>query len=238
MKINDMNTNLTIWNNLKSSFSLPEQYPFMIKGELDTTLFNTLLNLYRDIEYQPLDNWKGSQQYKGRCFHYNDYVPRAMNSQYSNEYEAIDKRYSYDSTLCFHQPCNVGFDILNTLPFNTVRSKLARLESGIYQGDWHSDEDVREVVKLVIPMKTSDSYKFQIESKPSLTLPLGYALLFDASIPHRVLSDGHDQMYRDYLIFSIPLWWNINHDEVVPSKHFGKNIPECILKEYTLFKND
>lgn len=240
LAIKDMDSNLTIWENLKSSFSIPEQQPFKVIGELDVTVFNDILQMYRDtLCHTFMDDWKGSKKYRGRCFHYNDYAPKAFDAQYSNEYESVDKRYTYESTLCFYKPTKLGSTFQDLFyPFQPVRSKIARLEAGEYEGDWHSDEDVREVVKLVIPVKTSNSYMIQLEGSEPFNLSLGQALLFDASVPHRILSDGYDNAHRDYLIFSIPVWWMVNGGVVSISDYYGKSIPHTFLKETNLFKND
>lgn len=240
MKIEDMDHEKTIWNNLKSFYDIPLHDRTFAQGMLNSASLSRIMSIYNDhVSHANMDMWNHSEIYKGRCFNYHPNVNQFIDQQYVNDFHSDDMRYSYESSLCFHHQTSIGkyFDKV-FYPFDFVRSKIARVEPKTFYGNWHHDEDIRECLKVIIPVKTSYSYYFQLEGKPAISTQVGDIIAFDASIPHRIFSDGVDKDHRDYLIFNIPIWWSISDNQIKPSKYYGRNIIQTFIEETDLVKID
>lgn len=235
LQFNSMNGNLTLWENTKAFFDIPEQSPFKAVLDVDETIINDILYHYGSIPNEQYRSWKGSTRYTGIPL---NYCPLDSYLTYRDVYEHTDRRLSYKSTIAFNAYTDTGLYFKSFIePFNFVRGKIARLSPGKFIGDWHTDEDSSEVLKVVVPLRTDDSYTFQIEGKPPFNLSVGQALLFDASVPHRILCDGKSTTYRDYLILSIPVWFSIDGNlNISKSDYFGQSIPHVVYERCSLFK--
>lgn len=234
LSFNKMKTNLTLWENTKAFFSIPNYESFKAVGEIDDHILTILQTMYNGLTDDMFIPWKGSSRYLGIPL---NYCPIDA-VKYDSVYNTKDKRLSYESSWAFSSYNELGESISMVVePFKFVRGKIARLTTGKYEGDWHTDEDPREVLKIVIPLKTDDSYKFQIEGSPPFRLSVGEVLLFDASIPHRVLCDGISTNHRDYLILSLPIWFHIDQNlNIKRSAYFGLSIPNAFYQETKLFR--
>lgn len=236
----EMDRDLTLWENTKAFFSIPEYEPFIARIPLTNSISTQLYDTYvSHLLKHPKDIWVGNDDYMGICFNYHPFVPRNMLSQYSDYYTTDDKRLSYESSLIFTQYTKAGTYFKGLFdPFPFVRSKLARLKGGIaFNGDWHRDEDPREVLKVVIPMRTGTSFKFQIQGHEPITPIVGEAIVFDASIPHRVISDGSDDTHRDYLIFNVPIWLLVDDDmNISKTEFFGCPLVHCLYENCNIFE--
>lgn len=233
LRFDQMDESLTLWENTKAFFSMPNHAPFKAIGHVADHTLTTIQSVYNGVADDMFIPWKGSQRYLGIPLNYCPIMPIT----YDNLYRTSDKRLSYESSWAFSAYNELGNSLSDIVkPFSFVRGKIARLTTGVYEGDWHADEDPREVLKVVIPLRTDSSYKFQIQGSSSFNLQVGEALMFDASIPHRVLCDGTSTTARDYLILSVPAWFHVDTElNVTKTDFFSESIPNTFYEKTNLF---
>ena len=233
----DLNTNKTIWENLKDHYKLKPQLPFYILGDVDKNLFKYIMYSMKLLTMGSI-SWKGSEQYYGICFNYNPSIEGKF-YQYSQYYESDNRLLSYENTLGFYEYNPVGYAFSELFhPFYPVRSKIATLMGGEFIGDWHTDEDPRECVKVLIPVKTDESHMIQIEGKEPFHIPLGKALVFDASVPHRIICNDRNSDIRHYLVFSLPIWWKVSKKGIECTDFINMSIPEAFIYNTNFFIRD
>lgn len=208
-----MDENKTIQENILDIYDIPIQAPFMILGDINSDVYGRIL-MHKNEMVNSLVSWNNDDYYYGKCLNYNPNL-KGEYYQYSCFYHSEQRMYGYENSLGFFKKNYYGelFDGL-FYPYEFVRSKVSKLKCRKYIGDWHKDEDQREVVKVVIPLTGNNSYLFQIEGRKPFHIPLGCALAFDSSVPHRIICNSDNDVDRLCLVFSVSVLWNVDENGV------------------------
>jgi hypothetical protein len=100
-----------------------------------------------------------------------------------------------------------------------LRSRLATINSKYvpekYRESygWHKDEYVFENLRINIPIKTNETFLFQILNKPSTHLSVGNVYSWDTNIAHRVFPTTEDDASRTHLVLGFSPWFDYNEEE-------------------------
>lgn len=223
-----MDKTKTIWENINEKFYIPKEKPFMVMGDIKPDLYKILKWHVSEIRNSVM-SWNKSDSYYGVCLNYNPCL-KGEYYQYSEYCEIDSGMNSYEDSLGFFKKNYYGLLFHGLFhPFDFVRSKLSILKGNQFIGDWHRDEDQREVVKVVVPITGGDSYKFQIEGMEPFTIPLGQALVFDASTYHRLLCESNGVSDRVCLVFSVTVHWSVDDTGIT----FTGDSNKTILQQFT-----
>jgi len=142
-----------------------------------------------------------------------------------------------DETIQEH----LGF-LLNRFNFHISRSRVAYLflygEEPNSDKGWHVDESTSQLLRVNIPLQTSDEHAIEWNDKV-YKLELGKAYLWNTRQPHRttMIKKVTTKQPRINLVLGLTPWldYNSNTDTYTPNKYFGKSINE-IVKERLFVK--
>ena len=131
---------------------------------------------------------------------------------------------SYDQNLC---P-----DLLKGLgPFPTVRCKITQMSNKSLaaalssQQGWHRDESPYEVLRVVVPLSSDNTYFFQLDNLAPEALIPGYVYAFDQRRYHRVFSNEPSELDRIHLVLSFVTWFDQTGDGWKPNSFHGRRHP-------------
>lgn len=211
----------TVWENLNDVYLLPTKQPFKAYGNVNPKIFSELIDIYQSIPLDFFFEWGNQTGYKGICLNYSPLCELDHINQYSKPYcEGLG---GYQDSLSFYKYTDLGaiiYQTIGNIPF--VRSKIT-MTKGVLDGQWHSDEDARESVKVVVPLTYDNNCYFQIEGSPAFNIEHGKALVFDSSLKHRVIKRS-EKVSRGCLVLSIPVWFTVNDMGIEFSDLFGSTI--------------
>lgn len=229
-----------IFKSLKKRYKLKP-----IKNKQDSFLSKTLRNknlITRFVNYYnnaPKHRWINQPWYYGTGLHYsNKCNVQPITSQICGG--ALNHT-EYENTLLFDHP--VDSTLLDDISiFPMVRSKITTIESNApdniskQQNLWHSDETPFEVLRVIVPLETSDEYLFQLDNCEPVNLKVGMIYAFDQSIPHRIFKTSNISLInRTHLILSYVTWFNRIDNVWVPNNYANKLHPlEIFLKHIDL----
>ena len=136
---------------------------------------------------------------------------------------------------------HLGF-FLDKFNFHISRSRVAYLfvygEEPNSDKGWHVDEPTSQLLRVNIPLQTSDEHAIEWNNKV-YQLEVGKAYLWNTRIPHRVtmVKKVETKEPRINLVLGLTPWLNYdtNTDIYTPNKYFGKSINE-IVKEKLFVK--
>jgi hypothetical protein len=135
---------------------------------------------------------------------------------------------------------HLGF-FLDKFNFHISRSRVAYIfgynEEPSDRG-WHVDEPTSQLLRINIPLQTSDEYVIEWNNKV-YQLEIGKAYLWNTRKPHRpaVIKKVVTKQPRINIVLGLTPWldYNANTDTYTPNKYFGKPINE-IVKERLFIK--
>ena len=135
---------------------------------------------------------------------------------------------------------HLGF-FLDKFNFHISRSRVAYLYGYGQEANikgWHVDEPTSQLLRINIPLQTSDEYAIEWKDKV-YQLELGKAYLWNTRMPHRIsiVKKVESKEPRINLVLGLTPWlnYNPNTDTYTPNKYFGKSINE-IVKERLFVK--
>lgn len=100
-----------------------------------------------------------------------------------------------------------------------LRSRLATINSKYVPArsrdsfGWHKDEYVFENLRINIPIKTDETFLFQIVDKSPVHLSVGNAYSWDTNIAHRVYPTTEEDRSRTHLVLGFSPWFDYDEDE-------------------------
>lgn len=110
-------------------------------------------------------------------------------------------------------------DFMDGFKRHKLRSRLATINSKYVPVNrrqsygWHKDEYVFENLRINIPIKTDETFLFQIVDKPSTHLSVGNAYSWDTNIPHRVYPTTGEDRSRTHLVLGFSPWFDYDDEE-------------------------
>ena len=235
--------------------------------ELGLPSAETILQGVKKIEAKVgLTSWrtKGttSEKYKGFGLTYNPTFFDKSESRYSqvwgspllHQVYGLEKgagdhtqlKDTYHDTFGFRKidetiPEHLGF-LLNRFNFHISRSRVAYLfgygEEPNSDKGWHVDEPTSQLLRVNIPLQTSDEHAIEWNDKV-YKLELGKVYLWNTRMPHRVsiVKKVETKEPRINLVLGLTPWldYNSNTDTYTTNKYFGRSINE-IVKERLFVK--
>lgn len=135
-------------------------------------------------------------------------------------------------------------DVFDKINGAVLRSRVGYFYSSVIpypnKMGWHIDEMQHTMLRLVIPVKTTDNYFLEIDGsddygnteKAEYTLELGKAYIWNNRIPHRVTA--RKKTYKDdpriHVIVGFSPWFNYSKEEdcFYPNDNHGMTIEEII----------
>ena len=131
--------------------------------------------------------------------------------------------------------------LLDRFRFPIIRSRVAYIfghgKTPTDKG-WHLDEPTNEVLRLNIPLQTSDEYAIEVENKTYI-LEVGKVYLWNTRLPHRptIVKKVESLQPRINIVLGISPWLNYDkeNDSFSKNEYFGKPVNE-IVKEKLFVK--
>ena len=103
---------------------------------------------------------------------------------------------------------------------------------------WHLDEPTNEVLRLNIPLQTSEEYAIEVENK-TYVLEIGKVYLWNTRLPHRptILKKVESLQPRINIVLGVSPWldYDKENDSFSKNEYFGKPVNE-IVKEKLFVK--
>ena len=114
-----------------------------------------------------------------------------------------------------------------------TRSRLGILKGVAFEGPWHRDSEIFELVRLNIPVTGDDSFIFEFEGQEPYSLKVGKAYTWQTRETHRVMCVKNTEMYRANMVIGLSPWLSYNKEERYwyPNQFFGKKHPYDIFIE-------
>jgi len=133
-------------------------------------------------------------------------------------------RNSYFDTFGFRKypPCITEtplLDFFKDFKRSSVRGRLAVINSQYVPPErrdkfgWHKDESVFENLRINIPIKTDNTFMFQLLGKPPEHLAYGNMYSWDTNLAHRVFPTTDDVNRRVHLVLGFSPWFDYNEEE-------------------------
>lgn len=219
---------VTIYSSLKKEHKLRNikrnSAPFLSKPLINYDLIPRFLTYY---QHAAKHTWIDQPWYEGTGLHYSD---KCKISPITKQVCGGNTHADYSNTMLFDTPVNN--EILSDIEtFPLVRSKITRF-FGVKDGgtihearSWHRDEHPHEVLRIIIPLETSDEYMFQLDNYEAINLKVGMIYAFDQSILHRVFKKSKSFVNRTHLILSYVTWFRKCNDNWLPTEYAGKVHP-------------
>jgi hypothetical protein len=224
---------VTVFSRLKKQYKLKpieqKTNQKIISRPLTNPDFLTRVKKYWDSA--PKHAWPDTPYYTGTGLHWSkncSITPETL--QVCGNHDA---RKDYNDTLLYKE-C-LAPDLLKGIsPFPMVRCKIGCLNSTAAIGfnqknSWHRDETPYEVLRVIVPIETHSSYRFQMDNEPDINLEHGKIYAFDQSLYHRVFSTDITDKTRLHLILSFVCWFSLEDDKWIPSPWFNKTHPMDLL---------
>jgi hypothetical protein len=157
--------------------------------------------------------------------------------QLKNSYHDTFGFCKIDETIQEH----LGF-FLDRFNFPISRSRVAYYfgygDEPSKDGGWHVDEPTCQLLRVNIPLQTSDEHVIEWTDK-TYKLEIGKAYLWNTRQPHRpaIIKKVTTKQPRINIVLGLTPWlnYNINTKTYTPNKYFGKPINE-IVKERLFVK--
>jgi len=218
---------VTVFKSLKTTYklkSIPWKYNKVITRPLTKTeLINKVISYWDSVEHHV---WPDAPYYTGTGLHYNKNcslkpVTKQLCGNHGN-------RTDYQDTLQYDQliPQNLLDDLSG---FALVRCKIGCLNgkklTNYNINNWHTDETPFEVLRVIVPIVSDPSYRFQIENHSDCWLEPGNIYAFDQRQYHRIFTTTSSNISRIRLILSFVTWFNKIDGNWAPSEYCGKIHP-------------
>lgn len=226
-----------IFKNLKKKYkikSIVNNGPkFLFKPIHNSSLIQKFLSYYNQAEKH---KWVNQPWYYGTGLHYSttcNILPvtkQVCGGSFNNP--------DYENTMLFDQPV-VDSLLENIEYFPLVRCKITTIQHNVPINSardknlWHKDETPFEVLRVIIPLETSDEYLFQLDNHAPVNLKVGMVYAFDQNIYHRVYKEDNTSVVdRTHLILSYVTWFTKDNGEWIPNEFTGKIHPLEIFDNY------
>lgn len=219
---------MTIFKNLKKKYNLRAVrrtvLPLQFKPLKNKEIIHRFLEYYRTAEKF---SWHKQPWYQGTGLHYSkscDIQPPAAQVCGGGH-----KNSDYQNTMLFDQP--IDQTILKSIEFfPLVRCKITSMlpvDGGNANEKflWHKDETPHEVLRIIVPLETSNEYQFQLDNYQPICLEVGNIYAFDQSILHRVFKTTDSLVPRTHLILSYVTWFDRIDECWIPNQYAGKVHP-------------
>lgn len=129
------------------------------------------------------------------------------------------------------------YDFIKGFKRHKLRSRLATINSKYVPAaqrekfGWHKDEYVFENLRINIPIKTDETFLFQILNKPTTHLSVGNAYSWDTNIAHRVFPTTEEDKSRTHLVLGFSPWFDYieEEDAFVSNEFYGEMHPIDML---------
>lgn len=151
-------------------------------------------------------------------------------------------RNTYFDCLGFRKPApcvtDTGLnDIVSNFKRSIIRSRIGIINSQyVNESDrdkflWHRDETVFENLRINIPIKTDETFMFEIEGRSPTHLKLGNIYSWDTNISHRVFPTTTESKSRIHLVFGFSPWFDYLPDEdaYISNEFYGEMHPIDML---------
>lgn len=181
--------------------------------------------------------WKNQPWYQGTGLHYsiNCEITPFAKQVCGGGYDNVD----YQNTMLFDLPINNQlFDDMEIFPL--VRCKVTGI-LGNYQGGgsnenflWHRDERPHEVLRVIIPLQTSQEYQFQLDNCKPVVLETGMVYAFDQSVWHRIYKKSTTSIDRIHLVLSYVTWFDKTGKHWLPNQYAGNVHPLDLFEQINL----
>ena len=155
----------------------------------------------------------------------------------------FNKAQSYKKILqkkCYFKKIIINFSKVNTalldrFNFHISRSRVAYIfgygEEPKKEGGWHVDEPTSQLLRVNIPVQTSDEYVMQWGDK-TYQLELGKAYLWNTRKTHRptIIKKVETKEPRINIVMGLTPWLEYDGitDTYTKNKYFGKPIKEIV----------
>jgi hypothetical protein len=153
-------------------------------------------------------------------------------------------RNSYFDTLAFrhYPPCvtETGLkDFFDSFKSSSVRARLAVINAQYVTEEarpkfgWHKDETVFENLRINIPIKTDETFMFQLLNQTPEHLHYGNMYSWDTYLPHRVFPNTDEVRNRIHLVLGFCPWfdYNVEEDSWTSNEFYGEMHPIDMLVE-------
>jgi hypothetical protein len=198
--------------------------PILYKPLQNKDIISKFLQYYTTAEKF---TWHKQPWYHGTGLHYSDIsevkplAAQVCGGGYNN--------LEYQNTMLFDKPINPtllqGIDY-----FPLVRCKITSMLpiSGGNSNEnflWHKDEKPHEVLRVIVPLESSNEYQFQLDNYMPMYLEPGNVYAFDQSCLHRIYKVAQPLQVRTHLVLSYVTWFDKVKDEWIPNEYAGKIHP-------------
>ena len=234
-------------------------YEFTLE-ELGLPSTDQILEGVKKIEQEvELQGWRTKhgthQKYKGFGLTYNptffdkteNIYHQVWGSKLLDQYYGLEKgagdhtqiKDTYHDTFGFRKIDDViqkhlGF-FLDKFNFHISRSRVAYIfgygEEPKKEGGWHVDEPTNQLLRVNIPVQTSDEYVMQWDDK-TYHLELGKAYLWNTRRPHRptIIKKVETKEPRINIVMGLTPWLEYDNitDTYIKGKYFNKPIKEIV----------
>jgi len=167
----------------------------------------------------------GSPNIQDGKFTTHNYTPEQTKNSYWDSHGMIKRtkasRYKSISQLLDHSKRTIMKSRVATCHGNT-KSMLEE------NRNFHTDAPNHFAIRINIPVKTSNTYFFRIESRREpIFLETGWAYTFNNEIPHKVYTARPSNKARTHLVLAFSPWWDYNaeEDSWTSNEFFGKKHP-------------
>lgn len=138
--------------------------------------------------------------------------------------------------------------VFNKIYGAIMRSRVSYLYSSDFRFDnpkqnWHIDEYAWQMIRLIIPVKTTDNFVIRIDGddgignslKTEFSPELGKVYMWNNRIPHQMAPLEVKDDPRIYIIIGFSPWFNFKDGKYVPNENWG--FPISTIVENQLFIN-
>ena len=137
--------------------------------------------------------------------------------------------------------------LFNKIHGAIMRSRVSYLHSKSFRFDnpkqnWHIDEYAWQMIRIIIPVKTSDNFVIRMNGDDSLgnsidnlefSPELGKVYMWNNRIPHQMAPIDIKDDPRIYIIIGFSPWFNFENNQYVPNENWG--YPISTIVENQLF---
>ena len=156
------------------------------------------------------------------------------------------QRNSYFDSYGFrkHAPCVTDTkltDFVSSFKRSLVRARIGVINSQHISEEfrpkfgWHKDEIIFENLRINIPIKTDDTYMFQLVGKEPVHLDYGNMYSWDTNIAHRVFPTTTEEKNRVHIVLGFSPWFDYDaeQDAWISNEFYGELHPfDMLLQGY------